>query len=480
MTVERIARMVSAGESETLEFKTTTGTRREAVRTVCAMLNQQGGLVLFGVTPEGRVVGQQVSERTIEEVSAELSRIDPPAFPAIERIPVKEGLEIVAVTVVRGQVGPYMYRGKAYRRVGNTTVEMDTGEYRQMLFERMHSERRWENQPAEGWSVDELDAQEIRTTVEEAVRRGRIEDPGTREPGDLLRGLGLYRDGILWRAAVALFGTEERITFDMPQCLLRVARFRGIDRTEFVDNRQFHGNAFSLLKAAERFLRDSLPIAGHIEEGHIERVDKPLIPPLATREALANALCHRDYSIGGGSVGVAIYDDRLEVTSTGTLHFGLTPEKLFAPHESIPWNPLLADVFYRRGIIERWGRGTLKMAEVTIATGLPQPEIEDAGGCVTVRFRHPSASMHIVAKERMVIADESNVQVQKLSEVQRSVLDLLDHTDHPLALREIHARLAGSLSLRQVKRVLGRLRELGFATSTGHGVSARWNRAQGQ
>ncbi len=480
MTVERIARMVSAGESETLEFKTTTGTRREAVRTVCAMLNQQGGLVLFGITPEGRVVGQQVSERTIEEVSAELSRIDPPAFPAIERIPVKEGLEVVAVTVVRGQAGPYMYRGNGTGGSATPPSRYTRASTAKCSSSACTASGAGENQPAEGWSVDELDAHEIRTTVEEAVRRGRIEDPGTREPGDLLRGLGLYRDGILWRAAVALFGTEERITFDMPQCLLRVARFRGIDRTEFVDNRQFHGNAFSLLKAAERFLRDSLPIAGHIEDGRIERIDEPLIPPLATREALANALCHRDYSIGGGSVGVAIYDDRLEVTPAGTLHFGLTPEKLFAPHESIPWNPLLADVFYRRGIIERWGRGTLKMAEVTIATGLPQPEIEDAGGCVTVRFRHPSASMHIVAKERTAVADESNVQVQKLSEVQRSVLDLLDHTDHPLALREIHARLAGSLSLRQVKRVLGRLRELGFATSTGHGVSARWNRAQGQ
>ena len=119
-------------------------------------------------------------------------------------------------------------------------------------------------------------------------------------------------------------------------------RFKGTDRTEFLDNRQFHGNAFFLLRAAERFLRDSLPIAGRIEEGRVERIDEPLVPPLATREALANALCHRDYSIGGGSVGVAIYDDRLEVTSTGCLHFGLTPEKLFAPHESIPWNPLIA------------------------------------------------------------------------------------------------------------------------------------------
>ncbi len=76
---------------------------------------------------------------------------------------------------------------------------------------------------------------------------------------------------------------------------------------------------------------------------------------MALREALANAFCHRDYSIGGGSVGVAIHQDRLEITSSGTLHFGLTAEKLFEPHESLPWNPLIAHVFYRRGIIETWG-----------------------------------------------------------------------------------------------------------------------------
>ena len=146
---------------------------------------------------------------------------------------------------------------------------------------------------------------------------------------------------------------------------------------EFLDNRQFNGNALTLLTNAERFLRETLPIAGRFEQDRFERIDEPLYPPLAAREALANALCHRDYSIGGGSVGIAIYDDRLEVTSSGSLHFGLTPEKLFAPHESRPWNPLIARTFYRRGIIEEWGSGTLKMATLTGAAGLPMPEIED-------------------------------------------------------------------------------------------------------
>ena len=82
------------------------------------------------------------------------------------------------------------------------------------------------------------------------------------------------------------------------------------------------------------------------------RIDEPLYPPLATREALAKALCNRDYAMGGGSIGLAVYDDRLEVTSPGPLHFGLTPDDLFSPHESRPWNPLIARTLYRRVIID--------------------------------------------------------------------------------------------------------------------------------
>ena len=310
LTTQRVTSLASAGESEVLEFKETTGTRREAAKTLCAFLNQNGGQVLFGVTQAGVVVGQQVSERTIEELSAELRQIEPTTFPAVERMPVGGEREIILVSTDQGTSRPYTYRGSAYRRIGNTTVKMSAYEYERMLMERMHKEHRWENQPADGWSVDDLDVVEIRNTVAEAVRIGRLDEPPSREPVDLLRGLGLLQDGVLLRAAVVLFGKEERLGFEIPQCKLRVARFRGIDKMEFLDNRQFLGNAFSLLSHAERFLRDSLPIAARFEPDRIQRIDEPLYPPLATREALANALCHRDYTIHGGSIGVAIYADR--------------------------------------------------------------------------------------------------------------------------------------------------------------------------
>lgn len=465
LTPEQIATLAAAGESETLEFKGTTGTRREATATVCAMLNQHGGQVLFGVTPEGRVAGQQVSERTIEEVSAEIRRIDPPAFPQVERVRVSEGREVVVVHVSQGSARPYQYRGNSYRRVGNATQAMSTDEYNRMLFDRMHSERRWENQPASGWTVDDLDIAEIRNTVAEAVRIGRLNEPGGRNPEDLLRGLGLLREGILFRAAAVLFGNAERLECDMPQCLLRVARFRGTDRSEFLDNRQFTGNAFALFASAQRFLRDTVPIASRFESGRMARIDEPLYPPLATREALANALCHRDYAVGGSSIGLAIYDDRLEVTSTGPLHFGLTPDDLFELHESQPWNPLIARTFYRRGIIEEWGRGTLRMADLAMSAGLPRPEIEERGGCVTVRFRHAG---HV----------PSGVGGSGLIERQEAILALLDRVEDGLPLREIRVRLPSQTSERQARRALAGLRERGLVEPSGRGLAARWRRVQ--
>lgn len=461
MTPEQIKAWAASGESETLEFKRTTGERREAVRTLCAMLNHRGGRVLFGVTTDGQATGQQVSDHTIEEVAQEIKELDPPAFPTIDRVDVGGGREVLVVTVTQGPVRPYSYKGQAYRRVGNTSLAMSRDEYNRMLLERLHGESRWENQLAERWTVADLDVAEITRTIEESIRRGRAEDPGTRDPAELLRGLGLMRDGRLLRAATVLFGRAERLEADYPQCLLRVAKFRGTDRTEFLDNRQFHGNAFELLLRAERFLRESLPVAGRVAPGLFERVDDPLYPPVALREALANAICHRDYSIGGGSVAVAIYDDRLEVTSSGSLHFGLTPEALFAPHESLPWNPLIARTLFRRGVIESWGRGTLKMVELMQQAGLPRPEIEDAGGCVTVRLR-PS---RYVPPQRVA---------HDLSERQRRVLALLEANPAGMALREIRSSLGADVAEWEIKEDLAMLKRLGLVETRGYGRGASW------
>jgi len=461
LILDDIIGMASKGESEMLEFKASTGMRSEATKTVCAMLNQRGGHVLFGITPDNQVVGQQVGDRTIEQLSAEIMRIEPPAFPEINRVQVSGSLEIISVRVPPGVSQPYQYRGTSYLRVGNTTRKMTSEQQNRLLLERMHGEQRWENQPAKGWTVDDLDIAEIRKTVAEAVQSGRLAEPGGRNAEDLLRGLGLIQGGNILRAAAVLFGKVEFLETAMPQCLLRVARFRGTDRSEFLDNRQFIGNAFSLLESAMRFLLDTIPIASSFESGRMERIDKPLYPPLAVREALANALCHRDYAMGGGSIGLAIYDDRLEVTSIGPLHFGITPNDLFDPHESRPWNPIIARVFYRRGIIEEWGRGTIKIAELVTSAGLPHPEIEDYRDCVTVRFWNPEYT-------------PLQYHDYDLTEQQRTVLTILEQSDGAMALRNIRTILGSQTDERRLSKDLVILRKKGLVTLSGTGRGALW------
>lgn len=169
-------------------------------------------------------------------------------------------------------------------------------------------------------------------------------------------------------------------------------------------------------------------------------------------------------ALGGRPVTVGIYDDRLEVTSSGSLHFGLTAESLFRPHESLPWNPLIARVLFRRGVVEAWGRGTLRMAELAALAGLPRPEIEDSGGCVTVRFR-PSRYL-----------PPQRVQ-HDLLDRQRIVLGILSQRRTGASLREILASLGAGVADWQVKEDLAVLKRLGLVVLRGHGRGARWNLA---
>lgn len=235
--------------------------------------------------------------------------------------------------------------------------------------------RRWENEPAPEWvKIQDLDEDEIQLTLENAVQLGRMKKPLHSNSESILRDLGLYDDGRLINAAVVLYGKSKKLFSIYPQLSLKVDRFRGGNRLGgFMDNRDFWGNAFDLLRRGESFLMYHVPISGRVVPGKMIREDYPLYPPFATREIIANCLCHRDYTSPGGAVAIAMHNDYLEIINPGTLHFDLTPEKLKKPHESIPWNPIIANVFYRVGVIEQWGRGTLSVIDWCKKNGNPEP-----------------------------------------------------------------------------------------------------------
>ena len=239
-----------------------------------------------------------------------------------------------------------------------------------------------------------------------------------------------------------------------------MARFRGVDKSEFLDQRQIEGNAFVLLEEAMLFLRRHLPVAGRVVPGLFEREDEPLFPLEALREALVNAFCHRDYTIAGGSVSLAIYDDRLEIWSDGTLPFGLKPEDLKLEHSSRPRNPLIANAFYLRGIIERWGRGTQKIVELCVKAGHPEPEFGEQAGSVWVRFL-PSG---YIAPHRVA---------HDLTGRQREILQIIA-TVQSLPFRKIRNELRNPPPDRTLREELLHLKRLGLIDLEGFGRGAVW------
>jgi ATP-dependent DNA helicase RecG len=422
MKPEELRKLVSGGESERIEFKRSTGQRTEAAKAVCAMLNGFGGFVVFGVTNHGELLGQEVGVKTLGDITAELRQIEPSAFPDVETTHLKKGNAAVLLTVPGGG-GPYTFDGRAYLRHGPTTRVMPRNEYERRLVERLHATRRWENEPvADGVSIKDLDAEEIKITLDNAIRLGRLEPTERRDLESILRGLELIRSGHLLNAAVALYGKSDRLKTIYPQMGIRLARFRGRDRlADFADNRQYWGHAFALLRRAESFLMDHVPIAGRVIPGKMIREDKPWYPPRATREALANALCHRDYVIPGGAVAVALYDDHLDITNPGGFHFGITPENLSKPHESRPWNPIIASVLYRAGIIERWGSGTLNIVDWCAENGNPPPKWREEAGSVFVVFAPatPGGGPEVTGEVTREVAGDVTREVRSLLNVCR-------------------------------------------------------------
>jgi len=445
------------GEWEHLEFKKTTGELHGGMESLCGFLNGSGGRVFFGVTNAGKVIGQDVTDLTFQEIANAIRKLEPPAWIEQHRVSVSGTKEVLILETTRQKDGPYTFDGRPYQRIGNTTSRMPQAEYQRRLFDRASGQHRWENQVAERYTLVDLDLSEVERTHRIAIDTRRLETPFT-SASDTLDRLQLSRDGYLLQAAVVLFGKKQMP--DYPQCALRMARFRGTTKNEFIDQRQMHGHAFEILEEASLFLRRHVAMAGWFEEGKLERQEKPSVPFLALREAIVNAICHRDYSIPGGAVHIAVYDDRLEIISTGLLPSGLTVADLKQDHPSRPRNPLIAEPFYLRSLIEKWGRGTQRIVSLCREGGYPDPDFLEAAGAVTVRF--PLTDDHTVAIART-----------NLTERQRRILSILSD-ENEWTFPDLFELLQGSVGVRTVQIEMQKLRDLGFICSRGRGKSAKW------
>jgi ATP-dependent DNA helicase RecG len=456
MTLADTTRWIGQPESQTLDFKSSADFRSIS-EVVCGMLNAVGGVVVIGVANDGAIVGIGDPEVQAEEIESKLrQRISPPAPWSVINTEA-EGKAVIVIDVPSGSRKPYVIDGKVFVRVGESTRPARAEDVNQLIQERIKSDEHWERQPAVGMTTSDLDAAEIERTVRQAVKAGRF-DSSVTNGEDVLHRLNLVIDGRPIQAAVVAFGSQVLPWY--PQCTIRMAKFRGITKEEFVDQRKVSGHAFLLLEEATGFLGKHVAVRGTIEAGQLRRQDRPLYPILALREALVNAICHRDYSIAGGAVSIAVFDDRLEIASTGRLPQGISVSDLKRDHFSQPRNPLIADLFYRRGLIELWGRGTQGMVRLCVEAGCPEPQFDERAGEFVVRFLAPSFAPNLPPG-------------LDLSDRQARILGLFQ-ANPVRSLREVREGIDPNLSDSTMRNDLNRLRDLGLVEAVGVGRGAFW------
>ncbi len=460
-TYQEVESLVYRGESKTLEFKKSTSKISEGCKSLAAFLNSEGGTLLIGVTDGGEIQGQTVSDKTKLDIDKAVAKIEP--IPSLEigyvNVPDTQR-QVISLRVGPDKTKqPFLYDGRGYIRgeAGNRRMTQEEMRY---FSQANTTGNHWEEQ-ANKVSLSELDVKRILNTIEVGVRNDRIpEDFSTDDPWQALEHLQLIRDGKLSNAAVILFARNPEKYF--PQCLLRLARFRGTDKSCFIDNKQVHGNIFELIRAATSFASNYLPITSTFPMGQLERHDEPLFPIEAIREAIVNAFCHRNYAYQGGSVSFAIYDDRLEIWSYGELPLGMTLDKLMA-NDSIRRNPRIAKVLYYHKLFESWGRGIQKVIKLCVESGHPEPFFKmNSGGLLLT-----------IPSREMIGAQKSAMQLPGLTKRQTDLINLLQ-SDDGQSSTELRAKLVQPPTIRTVFSDLNHLYKMGLIRGEGSTRMRRW------
>ncbi|MCD8302638.1 MAG: putative DNA binding domain-containing protein [Prevotellaceae bacterium] len=414
MTINEISKLIANDEHRTLELKKTTGELKDGMHSACAFLNTDGGWLIFGVASASlKILGQDVTETTRREIAQALAGLEPAIDVLVEYVdvPDRDGRQIIAMyfePFVWGKI-PYTYHGCPYYKVESTTIRMPRDMYDARLRVAKPKLHSWERQEADGIDLNDLNEERVRGAVRLGVEAGRISPSALTD--DITRVLSkwhlLTNDREPNNAAAFLFGTN---TNEYPQFKLRMARFTGNEKQEFLDSITAEGNYFDLLDAGTAFFFKHLFQSGKVVG--FKREERLEIPAEALREALTNALCHRQWEKYNQTISIAIFDNRLEICNPGMLPPELPLELLKKRHESFPYNPVIAEVLFQTKFLERWGTGIQRIIDVCHEHNVPEPEWTYEQGIVKVTFKRVNDKVKIL---RCNIIDKKNDKDNQLS-----------------------------------------------------------------
>lgn len=396
MIIDDIKTLIAADESRTLELKKTTGELKDGMHSACAFLNTEGGWLIFGVAPKSlKIIGQEVTDKTQQEIAQALAGLEPTVDVHVNYVDVPEypGNKIIAMHFDGWVWGerPHTFHGCPYYKVESTTKVMPLEMYDERIRAHQPQVYSWENQTADSVTLADLNEKHILGCIRLGVEGGRIPASAMSAPvEDTLAKWKLLKNGVPTNGAAMLFSDN---IDEFPQFRLRLARFVGTDKNEFIDNQRVEGGFFDLLDAGMAFFFKHLNLGGKITNHSLQREELLEVPYKALREALINSLCHRQWEKYNLTNSIAIYDDRIEIANPGIFPPQITPESIKEPHESYPYNLKIAEALYKSTYLESWGSGAKRIMDACREQGVEEPVWRWDGGFVIVTFKRPTVEM---------------------------------------------------------------------------------------
>ncbi len=407
-------------EQQNIEYKQSW--HDDYLKWVCGFANAHGGTIYVGKDDDGKTVGLADYKKLMDDLPNKIR--DVLGIMAEVNLQDTGGLYFIEIITPPYSV-PISLRGSYYYRSGSTKQELKGNALMEFLLRK--SGKTWDDVVEPRATLADIDEETVAQYKTDAAKAGRLPlDENALSLADFLNKLRLMENGQLKRAAIVVFGKDPGRFY--PNQIVKIGRFGGKD-----DDLKFQevveGNLLHLLReTVAEFNRKFFVKPIHFEG--LQRIEKDEYPVAAVREVLLNALVHRDYM--SSFIQVRIYDDKLWVWNSGKLPENISLESLRGVHSSHPRNPLIADVCFKGGYIDSWGRGTLKIINSCLEAGLPEPSITEQFGGILVEIFKNRYTLEQLEKlglsERQIkavlfVAENgtiTNSQYQKLVDVSRN------------------------------------------------------------
>nr|WP_321355598.1 RNA-binding domain-containing protein [uncultured Draconibacterium sp.] len=374
-----LAEQIKNGESKTIEFKEAFPKNENIAKTVIAFSNTGGGKLIIGVNDEREIVG--VDDTLIFEMQDKIASIiadncSPGIMPEIYNVNI-EGKIVLVIEVARGNLKPYFLKsqGKAdgtYIRLGATNRAADFETIAELERQKRHVS--FDEEICYDVEFAELDITPLLKKFE------NIGKPLNNEKLVNLKLIKTENDKVYPTNALMI------ILGKFSHCVVKCARFKGTTMSVFTDKKEYDGDIFSILENTQSFVLNHINLKGEIKG--LQRTDTYEIPVSALREALINAIIHRDYINRGRDIKVGIYDDIVNVVSPGSLPHSITIEDVFNGRSEAR-NRVVAHVFKELNLIEQWGSGINRIINDCKTYGLHTPKIEEKNDFFDVEIIRP-------------------------------------------------------------------------------------------